>query len=126
MLLKKELILMIKDLDKIKYYMLIICAKFVYSLTSIFSKLASIEVFLSRNFCIYYIVIILMLGIYALIWQQALKHVDLSIAMLFKPISLILIVLWAYMFFGETISLKMMVGMIFILVGIVVVGENNE
>lgn len=126
MLLKKELILMIKDLDKIKYYMLIICAKFVYSLTSIFSKLASREVFLSRNFCIYYIVIILMLGIYALIWQQALKHVDLSIAMLFKPISLILIVIWAYLFFGETVSLKMIIGIFFILAGIVVVGNCDE
>lgn len=117
---------MIKHIDKIKYYILIICSKFIYSLTSIFSKLASRETFLSRNFCIYYFIIILILGIYAVIWQQTLKHVDLSIAMLFKPLSLVLIVIWAYIFFGETVCLKMIIGMFFILAGIVVVGNCNE
>ena len=117
---------MIKHFDKIKYYILIICAKFIYSLTSVFSKLASREIFLSRSFCIYYFIIILILGIYAVMWQQALKHIDLSVAMLFKPISLILIVIWAYLFFGEPVSLKMIIGMLLILAGIAVVGKCDE
>ncbi len=117
---------MIKHFDKIKYYILIIGAKFIYSLTSVFSKLASRETFLSKNFCIYYFIIILILGIYAVMWQQALKHIELSIAMLFKPISLVLIVIWAYLFFGETVSLKMIIGMLFILAGIAVVGKCDE
>lgn len=117
---------MIKYFDKVKYYILIILAKFVYSLTSIFSKLASRELYLSKSFCFYYIIIVLILGIYAIMWQQALKYIDLSIAMLFKPISLVLIVIWAYLFFGETVSLKMIIGIFFILAGIVVVGNDDE
>ena len=117
---------MIKHYNKIKYYLIIICAKIIYSLTSIFSKLASREIFLSKNFCIYYLVIILVLGIYAVMWQQALKHIDLSVAMLFKPISLVLIVIWAYLFFRETVSLKMIIGILFILAGIVLVGNCDE
>ena len=117
---------MIKYFDKFKYYLLIILAKTVYSLTSIFSKLASNEIYLSKKFCFYYIIIILILAIYAIMWQQALKYIDLSIAMLFKPVSLVLIVIWAYLFFGETLSLKMIVGMLFILAGIMVVGKYDE
>lgn len=117
---------MIKKNSKYKYYILLICSKFIYSLTSVFSKLASREVFLSKKFYIYYIAMILILCMYAILWQQVLKHIDLSIAMLFKPISLILIVLWACLFFHETVSLKMLIGILFILVGIVFVGESDE
>ena len=126
MLLKKRLILVTKSDNKNKYYALIVGSKLIYSLTSIFSKLASRESFLSQKYCIYYLAIILILGVYAILWQQVLKHVDLSIAMLFKPIALVLCIVWACLIFNEEISLRAFLGFAFVLLGVLIAGRNNE
>ena len=115
-----------KNVIIMKSYLLIICAKFIYSIAGIFSKLASGEEFLSYKFCIYYLIVILILGIYAILWQQVLKNMDLSTAMLFKPLALVLSIMWATLLFKETVSIKMIVGIVIIVVGIIIAGLKDE
>ena len=52
----------------------------VYSMSGIFSKLASGEPFLSLKFCLYYGGVIAILGVYALGWQQIVKRLPLTVA----------------------------------------------
>lgn len=100
---------------------------FIYSLSGIFSKLASMQDFMSVKYIFCFGAIIFILGIYAVLWQQVLKKIELSVAMANKPIVLILGTVWAVLFFNEEISTKFVVGMILIFVGILIVSlEKNK
>lgn len=70
--------------------------------------------------------IVFILGIYAVLWQQVLKKIPLSIAMSNKPVVLVFGTLWAILFFGETIDDKFFIGIALILAGLFVIGANNE
>ena len=117
---------MSNSVTKFKYCFLLILSKFIYSLTGIFSKMASREVFLSKMFFAYYAIVIFILGLYAIIWQQALKKAPLSIAMLFKPLALVLSIMWGVLLFNEIMSLKLVVGITIIIIGIIIAGTEYE
>ena len=95
------------------------------SLSSIFSKLASREPFLSLPYILCFGGIIFILGLYAVLWQQVLKKIPLSVAMANKPVALVLSLLWAFLFFKEQLSLKVILGVAFMLCGIIVIGGDD-
>lgn len=97
-------------------------AYFVYSLSGIFLKLAAGYELFSVPWILYFGVIILILGVYAILWQQVLKEVPLSIAMGNKPIVLILGSIWAIFFFKESVGINFFVGMGLIIIGLCVIG----
>lgn len=99
---------------------------FIYSLSSIFSKLASKQNFLSINYCLCFSAIIFILGLYAVLWQQILKRIELSIAMANKPIVLVLTLIWARLFFNEEISMKVLIGIFLIFSGIIIISLNHK
>ena len=84
------------------------------------------EQFLSLKYMLFYSIIILLLFVYAVIWQQVLKKIDLSIAMSFKPLVLIFNFLWAYFLFNEKITINVFIGFIVILIGIIILVYKNE
>ena len=59
------------------------------------------------------------MGIYAVCWQQILRHIELSTAYMFKGTSLIFVMLFAFALFGEQITLNNIIGACVIIVGIV-------
>ena len=67
-----------------------------------------------------------MLAVYAILWQQVLKKIELSVAMSHKPILLVFGTLWAVCFFGETVGIKFFVGLLFILTGLVIIEVKSE
>lgn len=119
----KRLFLMKKNISNI---FLIVFSLLVYSLSSVFSKKASLCELFSWQYFVYIFVVFLIMGIYALLWQQILKRFKLSVAMSYKPITLIFSAVFAYFMFNEAITLKMLCGMILILIGIFVIGCKNE
>ena len=90
-----------------------------YSAGSIFSKLAAGESFMGMRFVILYSVIILILVIYAVGWQQVIKHVPLSTAYANKAVTIIWGIIWGALFFRERITLGKLIGAIIVLTGIV-------
>ena len=64
---------------KIKNYIFLTITFFVYSLSLLFSKIASMQEN-SFNFILYYIISVLIMCVYAILWQLILKNVPLSIA----------------------------------------------
>jgi len=115
-----------KEKSIAKYIMLYGSVAF-YSCTSIFSKLASGQSFLSREFILFYGLEILVLMFYAVAWQQVLKRLELSVAYSAKPISTILSMVWGVVLFQEQLTWNMIVGAVVILCGIrMVVSEHGK
>lgn len=100
----------------------------IYSLYTVTGKIASKYDFFSKYFIIFYSVMILILFIYAIIWQQILKFHKLSFASINKSITIIWGMLWGKLFFNEEITLKRLLSIILIVIGISIlaVSDNKE
>lgn len=98
----------------------------IYSLSGIFSKLAAGEKFLSIKFCIYYGMIILLLGFYAIGWQQVIKRLPLTTAFANKAITIIWGMVWGVLFFSEPITFGKILGAIFVILGVIIFAYSEK
>ena len=74
----------------------------------------------------FYLLSLFMLGVYAIIWQQVLKRLDLSIAFANKGITIIWGILWGVLIFNEKITTGMIIGAIIVIIGIVIMMYDKE
>lgn len=92
----------------------------VYSLSGVFSKLASGVPFLSIRFCVYYGAIIALLGFYAIGWQQIIKRLPLTLAFANKAVTTVWGLVWGLVFFHEQVTAGKLVGIALVVLGVVV------
>lgn len=92
---------------------------FIYSFTSFFSKNASQHEFLSPPFIGFYAGMLAVLVIYAVGWQQIIKHLPLTLAFANKAITVAWTMLWGVVFFGESLTPQMIVGAVMVMSGVV-------
>ncbi len=97
----------------------------IYTLSSVMSKLASGEEFLSFNFLLFYGLQIFILGIYAIVWQQLIKRCDLSIAYANRSMAILWSLIWAVVLFGEQITIKNVIGVIVVFIGTMIVNSHE-
>ena len=98
----------------------------IYTLSSVVAKFATgIELF-SFDFFLFYGLEVFILGIYALLWQQMIKKFDLSIAYANRAMALLWSALWAIILFHDTLSGKQVLGIIFVILGTIVVNLNKK
>lgn len=94
----------------------------LFSFTGIFSKLAANSVSKNGVFCLNTLIfagfILLNCGIYALFWQQNLKHFDVNIAYAHRSVYNIWSLLWSVLIFSERITIGNVFGTILIMTGI--------
>lgn len=100
-------------------YIVLIFINLLYTCVSLFTKYASQQEFMSWNYMVGLIGAVGVMGLYAVLWQQILKRIELSMAYMFKGTSLIFVMLLAYVFFDEQIAWNNIVGAIIIISGIV-------
>ena len=91
----------------------------VYSMSGICSKMAAGTQFLSLEFCIYYGIIILLLGFYAIGWQQIIKRLPLTTAFANKAITVVWGIIWGAFFFDESITIGKVAGAVLVIIGVV-------
>ena len=96
----------------------------VYSFVGVFSKTVALQEYFSLRFFIYIGIVIFILFIYALLWQQVLKQFSLIKAYSSKGIVVMWNMLWAVIFFGESITINNVIGGTIIIVGIAVVSSD--
>lgn len=113
-------------MKKIKKYLGLHLLLFIFSFCGVFSKLAAQNEFLSIKFILFYGISIMILGIYAIFWQQILKKFSLTTAFFNKAVTIIWGMLWGALFFKEVITWNMIVGTIVVLVGIGLVVNDYE
>lgn len=107
-------------------YIVLIGINMLYACVSLFTKYASQQDFMSWNYVLGLIGAVGVMGLYAILWQQVLKRIDLSLAYMFKGTSIVFIMLLAYVFFGEQITWNNIVGAIIIVGGIVLFANSAE
>lgn len=107
-------------------YGLLLFALVFYSLSSLCIKFTSNYTPMSFPFILFYGASILILVVYAVLWQIVLKHVALSRAYAMKPLTMLMSMGWGYVLFHEEITWNMILGMIIILLGIRLVVTSNE
>ena len=78
--------------------------------TTVLSKLAAGEAFLSLRFCLFFGGEFVLLGIYALGWQQILKRLPLTVAYTNKAVTLVWSMVFGVLFFHEQIRLTQVIG----------------
>lgn len=107
-------------------YIFLVIINLLYACVSIFTKLASQQEFMSWNYMLCLIGAVGVMGLYAVLWQQILKRIELSLAYMFKGTSLIFVMLLAHVLFGEQITWNNVVGAIIIISGIVLFANSAE
>lgn len=98
----------------------------IYSISNIPSKLAAGESFLSLKFCMFYGLLLLLLVIYAILWQQMLKRFSLTIAYACKATTIIWSMLIGFFIFKEGITFANIIGAIIVMVGIVIMIKGEQ
>lgn len=102
---------------------LLIC---YFSVIGILSKKASTFPVLSMQFIAIYSTILLMFFVYAVLWQQILKRVTLTTAFISRSSLVIWSLVWSVLFFGESVSVKNLIGAVIIVLGIMVVANDDK
>lgn len=111
---------------KVKDYIFLHVILLQISLCGLLSKFAASYDFLSFEFCLFYGLMIVNLGIYAILWQQVLKRISLTTAFCNKAVTIIWGMLWGFFIFHEQITVNMLIGAVIVLVGVCLVVTANE
>lgn len=102
-----------------KTYLALIGVNLIYACTSICTKMASRQEMLSWPYLFWIAGAVGVMGVYALLWQQILARMPISTAYMFKGTSLIFVLLFSAMLFGEAITLNNVIGAVIIIIGII-------
>lgn len=113
-------------MNKIKSYLLLHLILLMLSIGGIFSKLAAKQEFLSLPFILFYAVSLMLLFVYALAWQQILKHIPLTVAYANKGMGLIWGMIFGNIFFSEIITFNMIIGAVIVFIGILMVVSDER
>lgn len=98
----------------------------VYTLYPLLGKFATRYEMLSFQFVALYCVVFAILFLYAILWQQVLKRIPLTTAIANKSITIVWGMIFGLLIFGEGISLKMLIGAVLILSGILILSTEKE
>lgn len=107
----------------------------IYSFVSVCQKSAATE--LTKNglssplLYLYLAGALVLLVVYALLWQQVLKRVPLSVAYSNKVVTMLWLLLWTYLFFGVVPKWNNYVGIALAVAGVILVvwkgkGEKDD
>ena len=99
----------------------------VYSTSGILSKLAAGTDFFSPRFIVLYAGVLILLGLYAIGWQQILKRLPLTTAFSNKAVTIVWGIVWGVLFFGESVTMGKVIGALLIITGVVLFSfADNE
>ena len=112
-------------ISKIRNIALLQAVIILFSITSVLAKFASEQALLSRGFILWYGLEIVVLGIYAVCWQQMIKRFDISIAYANKATVLLWGAVWSRLIFHEVPSLRQFAAMGLVVLGVVVLNLSG-
>lgn len=114
-----------QKMNKTKNYIQLHLNILLFSLTSVFSKCASAQFNNGglKNPLLYLFLFLMVAncGVYAIAWQKVIKKFSLSTAYANRSVYLIWSQVWAVVIFQESLSVKNIIGLLVVLVGVMVV-----
>ena len=97
----------------------------IFTMSGICAKLSSRYEVMSPKFLLFIFLELAALGVYAIFWQQIIKRFDLSLAYVNRATSIFWSMIWAAVLFGEGVTLKNIIGVIVIFIGIMTVNRDE-
>ena len=97
----------------------------LFTMVTVTSKYVSKYDFLSLQYVFGIILIVIILGVYAVLWQQTIKHFSPSVAYSNKSVTTIWVLIFSAIFFNEEITFNNIVGAIIIIVGVILVSQDD-
>ncbi|MCD8381609.1 MAG: DMT family transporter [Clostridiales bacterium] len=117
-------------MERAKNLILLHLCVLIFSLTSVFSKLASGEYvsggLTNPRLYLYLFLMFLDCFVYAIFWQKMIKRFPLNIGYANRSLYLVWSQLWAVLIFHETLTIRNILGMLTVLVGVIVVSLSAE
>lgn len=98
----------------------------IFSLSTVCSKLAGKYSFFSVGFLVFYGLVIVLLGVYAISWQQIIKRMPLTTAYANKAVTVIWGLIWGVLLFDESITVGKLAGAALIIMGIVLFAKAED
>mgnify|MGYP001073601075 CR=1 FL=1 len=111
--------------EKVKTIVKLQIVVLIYTFASIFAKLASGEKLFSLSFCFFTGMELLVLFLYAMVWQQVMKKTELTVAYANREMYLLWSLLWAVVFFQNKITFFNVIGCIFVIIGTVLITSEG-
>ena len=99
-------------------------AVIIYSLSTVAANLASKNAFLSLRYILFIGLEFVILGIYAIVWQQMIKKFQLSVAYANKALTLMWSMLWNFVIFSQGITPFKVVGVLLVVVGVIIMNYS--
>ena len=90
--------------EKVKTIVKLQIVVLIYTFASIFAKLASGEKLFSLSFCFFTGMELLVLFLYAMVWQQVMKKTELTVAYANREMYLLWSLRWAVVFLQNKIK----------------------
>ena len=100
-------------------YAALIGVNLIYACTAICTKMASRQEVLSWPYLWWIMGAVGVMGMYAIVWQQVIARMPISTAYMFNGTSLVFVLLFSALLFGEAITLNNVLGAVIIIVGII-------
>ncbi len=98
----------------------------IFSLTGVFLKFSAGYDFLSLGYLVLCAVAVFFSGVYAIVWQLLLKKIPLQLAYSTRSTTTIWNLIWASLIFSETVTVKMLIGSVFIIIGVIIMVSDHE
>ena len=104
-------------------------AVMVYSVNTVVAKYVAREPWFSVKFLLLYLLEFAVLGVYAILWQQIIKRVELSVAYANKAMTLLWSLVWGVLLFQEGVTFLKAAGVALVIAGTVLLNlspPSNE
>ena len=111
---------------KLKNLLFLLFGYILYSFIGVVSKSSIGNSLRSIKTLLYYGIVLMLLGLYAIIWQISIKKIPLYMAYMGKSVSLILTLLWSNLFFNEVIKINNIIGALLVICGILLMFNPKE
>ena len=116
-------------MGKVKDYFLLHLCVMIFSFTSVFAKAAANSYnnggFMNPRLYLFAFLMLAVCVVYAFFWQKVIKNVDLHVGYANRTVYLIWGQIWAITIFGEHLSLKNVIGLIIVFIGVLIVTLNT-
>ena len=98
---------------------------FVYSLAAVFSKMAGSQQTINKKFILCYAMVLLILMVYAVLWQQNLKRMNLVTAYSNKAVTVVWGMIWGVLIYNDQVTWNRVLGAVIIMIGVCLMASEG-
>ena len=98
----------------------------IYTISSVMSKQASAHGEQLLLFLFFFGLEFVLLGIYAVLWQQMIKRFELSVAYANRSMAVVWSMVWAVLFFHDSITVQNVAGVLLVVAGTWIINTETE